>query len=136
MDMITETTTATAHEEITEIEIQEWEPDSDRAGYLRRTRRKTIGEVEKLLVSELTRMDMIDESMGVFPTVDRSQPFPEGRIACFAVTGHYVHIEVLQKSSVPRAEHSEARLIFLGKTFQGWEHAWKLAEACARLLRA
>lgn len=63
----------------------------------------------------------------------RDAVFPEHRwIACFAVTGdsegHYIHVEVVKDDS--------RELIFLGKTFQGMEHAYRIALVCARILGA
>jgi hypothetical protein len=53
-------------------------------------------------------------------------------LACFAVTGgsegHYIHVELLA---------GEERIpLFVGKTFEGMPHAWKVAMACAEALGA
>ena len=114
------------------IEIEEYEPVPDKPGYCRVARRKTIKDVHRLLKAELA--SQIDEYFDVFPTLNPEEPFPKGRIACFAVTGanegHYIHVEVIHRDT------REATLLFLGKTFAGWDHAWKMTETCARLLGA
>jgi len=54
-------------------------------------------------------------------------------IACYAVTGnsegHYIHVDLIRTG--------ETRdLVFLGKTFQGMQHAQLIAAKCAELLGA
>lgn len=54
-------------------------------------------------------------------------------IACYAVTGgsegHYIHVDVI------RTDQSRD-MVFLGKTFQGMEHAQKMAARLAEELGA
>lgn len=54
-------------------------------------------------------------------------------IACYAVQGScegwYYHVDLVG-GNIGR------RCIFLGKTFLGWDHAWKAAKRCAELLGA
>lgn len=57
-------------------------------------------------------------------------PLNAYRIACFAVTGgsegHYIHVESLSQSG--------NECLILGKTFLGYDHALKLANALAKIL--
>ena len=76
------------------------------------------------------------------------QPWPKYRwIACYAVIGsnegHYVHIDVVYKDNDvivdPHGKNQEVscqRMMFLGKTFAGFDKAWDIARACARHLAA
>lgn len=54
-------------------------------------------------------------------------------IACYAVTGgsegHYIHVDLIYYDK-------RRDLVFLGKTFQGMEHAQKIAAKCADELGA
>lgn len=54
-------------------------------------------------------------------------------IACYAVTGnsegHYVHVDLI-------GSEGQRRLVFLCKTFEGMDHAYKIAQRCAELLGA
>ena len=119
------------------IDPEVWicDPEPSREGFLKRTRRKSIGEVyDQVLAITGQEPEGADEGLSLFPGVDRDQPWPEGRIACFAVTGSnegdYVHVEVIRNSD--RVRHAE--LLFLGKTFSGPDSAWTLARRLACIL--
>lgn len=61
-------------------------------------------------------------------------PFPQrAQVACFAVTGasegHYIHIGAILRGG-------QLQSLYLGKTFQGWDFAWRVARACAEALGA
>ena len=117
----------------TTIETQVWEPDTERPGYLRLVRVKTVDQVYAEIRAALGEdfPPGCTEGLGVFPTVERGTPWPEGRIAVFVVTGgsegHYTHVEV-------RTLDGESHLLLLGKTFDGFDAAWGFAKRLARLL--
>jgi hypothetical protein len=54
-------------------------------------------------------------------------------ISCYVVTGasegHYIHIDFIM-------DDQSRRSVMLGKTFEGWDHAWTVAKRCAELLGA
>lgn len=115
--------------------------DPARPGYLMVPRRKTVNEVCGEILALLSHdagdgfavVDGADDSFGVFPAIDGTRPWPEGRITVFAVTGssegHYVHVEV-------QAGDGRAELLLLGKGFGGADAAWTLARQLAGILRA
>lgn len=118
------------------IDTEVWEPDADRPGFLRRVRTKTIAEVfdelrAALPLDEYGCMDGCNEYLSVPLTTASTQPWPEGRIAVFPVTGgnegHYTHVEVIHHT------HGST-LVILGKTFDGWDNAWDFAKRVARVL--
>jgi len=126
------------------IETQVWEPDEDRPGYLKLIRSKTVGEVFAEITATLDRDEWgyvttpgWDEYFNISGDADR--PFPQGRLVVFPVTGgsegHYIHVEVLdtidEKGWVPERNHE---LVYLGKTFQGWDAAWTAAKDLAARL--
>jgi len=104
--------------------------------------KRTVGEVHKQLVERLG--DMIDEYFHVANRYDKSPGFnitaesdwPEQGakwIACYAVTGsnegHYIHVDCVYNDQT-------RDMIFLGKTFQGMDHAQRIACICAEELGA
>jgi hypothetical protein len=111
-----------------------WQPDPDRAGYLRYVCQRTIREV----VADLRRV------LGEYPVGgeeyftaskygrrgEEITDWPKGRIAVFAVRGSnegdYVHIEVIHEG--------ESTIVALAKTFQGRDAAWTFARHVADLL--
>lgn len=122
------------------VETQVWEPDTERPGYLRLVRPKTVREVyEELLAIVGTRSDYgnsvdvqgAEEYFSVSIAAGEDGPWPDGRVVVFAVTGgsegHYTHVEVLD---CERQHHC----LILGKTFQGFDAAWDLAKRLARIL--
>ena len=106
------------------IALQIWKPRPDGSGYLDLERTRTVGEVH----------DMIRERVGDYPyggeeyfnvALDTGvdEPWPEGRLVCFAVVGSsegdYVHVETHVGNI--------RKLVFLGKTFDGPTAAWAFA---------
>jgi hypothetical protein len=119
------------------IEIAVYEPD-EKPGYLRYVGNRTIQQIFDELEERLKAENCYpDEYFDIsFTNKERSaeQEFPLYRwIACFPVPGsnegHYIHVEVI-------SPEGEREIIFLGKTFQGFEFAAKVAMACAKHLGA
>jgi len=77
----------------------------------------------------------------VFPTINRSARWPEGRIKVFVVTGGseglYIHVEV--ETSVPYSE-PKTELLLIGKTCScdeaKWYECWISAARIAKMLGA
>jgi len=116
------------------IDIEVWEPNPEKPGYLRFVRMKTVQEVFDELEARLKTDKLLpDEYFTISPEYDRcpemETPKDWWRIACFAVKGvnegHYVHIGIIRAGG-------EYRDLFLGKTFQGLDYALKVAGACTR----
>lgn len=83
---------------------------------------------------------LIDEYFDIDPEVRRNGfcgllQWPDNIhwIACYAVTGgsegHYIHIDLIDRDG-------NRTLTFLGKTFQGMQHARCIADRCADELGA
>jgi len=79
--------------------------------------------------------DMVDEYFNLATPSLTKEKWPRfvKWIACYAVTGasegHYVHVDLIY--------HDNSRqLVFLGKTFQGMQHAQAIAAKCAEELGA
>ena len=125
------------------IEIEIWEPNPDKPGYLRKNRVKTTREVYNELYAILNAEELIDEyfNLDIEIRYNKSAVEPEFPpykwIACYAVTGgsegHYIHIDCINRGDSPDSKPT-ATNVFLGKTFQGMEHAQKIAARCAELL--
>ena len=103
------------------------------------------------LNKELTDEGLIDEYFDLALWLEHDTSTQEGRdradeplprnirwVACWAVTGGsegwYIHIEF---DGANRDTGKSERILFaLGKTFLGWDHAWKIAKRAAELLGA
>lgn len=116
------------------IDINIWEPMPDKPGYVRdlgpRSRKAIFEELEDRLIAASA---LPEEYFGLAALSNPSTAFPEHHwIACFPVTGdsegHYIHVEAIN--------HNSRELVFLGKTFQGFDFAAKCAVECARALGA
>lgn len=124
------------------IDIEVWEPNPEKPGYLRFVRMKTIQEVFDELKARLEADGLLpDEYFMVsseYRLSDRYRgkkldeiPVPEKywRVVCFAVKGtsegHYIHVGVIQAGG-------QYQDLFLGKTFQGLDFALKVANACTK----
>ena len=131
------------------IDIELWKPHPDKPGFVVVDRVKTVQEVFDELVAKLEEEKLIDEYFTISSTIkygrddelNRDKPFPDYRwIASYAVTGgnegHYIHIDVINHVKGSTALHNTALSVFVGKTFQGMEHAQNLASRCAELLGA
>lgn len=109
------------------IETSVWEADGE-TGYLKRVRRKTIGEVYEELIGIVGREGPgHDEYLSMSIHGDSAAEWPDGEIVCFSVNGSsegdYTHVEVHMGS--------ERRLMFLGKTFDGRDASWAFARQLA-----
>lgn len=117
----------------TTIATQIWEQDPEKpAGYQRLARTKTIGEVYQEIRDVVGEFpEGCNEYFSVSPMLPADTLWPEGRITVYPVTGdsegHYIHVDV----NGSRGEH---QMIFLGKTFDGWDAAWSFAKKLAELL--
>lgn len=112
----------------------------DTDGYVHTIRRKTVKEVYEELRARLEFEGMLpDEYFAISTLIEYekedgiNKPFPDFRlIACYPVTGgnegHYIHVDAIKDG--------KCELIFVGKTFQGFERACEIANACARHLGA
>jgi len=126
------------------ITLQYWEPNPDKPGYLRHVGNPTYREVYRELYKALENEGLIDEyfsnqyDTGMSPGKDKSDtPIPNFRwVACWAVVGgsegHYIHVELVYPDDAHKHFIHEA--FALGKTFQGWDHAWTIARRCAELM--
>lgn len=122
------------------IEIEVYKPVEGRPGYSEYSHSRTRIEVLMELNKRLQRkakdlgLELDDGPFSVFAR-DRDLPWPRYRwIAVFAVTGgsegHYVHVEAINNNENTR------ELIYLLKTFQGLEHAYRIAAIAAKELDA
>ncbi len=108
-----------------------------------RVRYKTVEEVRRELVERLKvesdGYECPDDFLKLDDAFDRWDTFPNPNrlkhIACYVVTGkraiegHYIRIEVVTKED----DHV---LLYCGSTIWGFEHACRVANACARHLGA
>ena len=106
-----------------------------------RVRYKTVEEVRKELIIRLNAesegYEYPDDFLKLDDVFDRWDQFPNRlkHIACYVVTGkrenegHYIRIEVVTKED----DHV---LLYCGSTIWGFEHACRVANACARHLGA
>lgn len=135
------------------IEIERWVPNPERPGYLKyagnRTKREVFTELKDRLEQDGLSPDEYFLISGDLSIVDNGkEPFPEGYrwIACYPVTGrsegHYIHVDVMVSHerhrdpfSLPET-YEERNLVFLGKTFKGFDFAARVAAACAKHLGA
>jgi hypothetical protein len=124
------------------IEVEVWEPNPDKPGYLRFVRMKTVQEVYDELKARLEADDLLPDDYFQISSDFRYSdeyrgkkldeiPLPRHywRIVSFAVRGssegYYVHIGTIFSSG-------KYQDLFLGKSFQGMEYALKVAAACTR----
>ena len=111
------------------IELEEWEPTGD--GMLRYVQGQLISEIAKELAPHINHL--VDEYFSTDHEM-KGKRWPKNVrwVACYAVTGgsegHYIHIDAIFDG--------QRQMIFLGKTFQGMQHAQKIANLCANLLGA
>ena len=107
---------------------------------------KTLDGLIKELNGRLTQEGLVDEYFGrcTYPRnhkiwTTKTEDLRFRWIVCFAVTGtsegHYIHIDLYldgygEDGGAPNFH------VALGKTFQGFDHAWKIAKRCAELLGA
>lgn len=121
------------------IQLEIWKKHPEKEGYLMYDRSKTYGEVREELRERLEAEGMIDEGLSTTVKPEIRVPHPYRWIACFAVTGtnegHYVHVEIFQSGVDEHHKHT-GELVFLTKTFGGFERAQAIASACARHLGA
>lgn len=124
------------------IEIAKYEPIQEKPGYERfignRTVREIVAELAERLKNDDCYPDEYFQCSGDF-MFDDNKEFPTYRtLACFPVTGssegHYIHIDAF----VFREDLAMHQCIpvCLGKTFQGFDFAAKVAAACAKHLGA
>lgn len=132
------------------------EPVPDKPGYIRQAAGRTLGEIHHDVTESLGEMvdeyfsgprDWRSEELGP------SDQWPENVrwVACYAVTGGsegwYIHIDLIRELDLPPETDAfgaakrprsvkTASTIMLGKTFQGMEHAQKIAAKVAQLLGA
>lgn len=125
------------------VDTEVWEPDTDRPGFLRRVRTKTVDEVWVELAAALGYTSDegcygAEEYMNVCTSVPAKQPWPEGRIVVYPVTGgnegHYIHVAVIHPGHPRQVPRLEVDTLILAKTFAGWDAAWDFAKRAARIL--
>ncbi len=131
------------------IEIHKYEPNPENPPYLRYAGNRTVGEVFEELQGRLKAEGLLPEEYFdlVYSSVTRGarpEPraeFPDCRtIACYPVTGrsegYYIHVDALVARHGKEGFFIEAVPLFLGKTFQGFDFAAAVANACAKHLGA
>lgn len=109
------------------------EPIPEKPGYVRELPRGA-GEILRELNARLDAEGLRPDEYGFsVHGNDPMWPIHYAWVACYAVTGgnegHYIHIDAITKEGT-------RRLMSLGKTFQGMDHALLIANACARHLGA
>ena len=131
---------------IAPIEIHRYDPDPNNPPFLKYAGTRPVGEVYRELEQRLEAEGLLpDEYFDlVYPDLikkDPSAPFPEyRRLACYAVTGdsegYYVHVDAIIADRNVYPPSVRLVPVFLGKTFQGMDFAYRAAAACARHLGA
>ena len=113
-------------------------------GYIVNEQPKTMDEVYKWVCEELRKRDpepneyrrygIIDEYFSAFyeHTERKLWPLDHAWLAVFAVTGgsegHYIHVEAIWR------DDNRRELLFLGKTFQGMDHALEIVKVLCKIL--
>lgn len=107
---------------------------------------RSIKEIGRELIAALHAYENLIDEYFTIASNSPTHPMPGHRlnilsnwpddvhwIACYAVRGssegHYIHVDLI------RTDESRD-LVFLGKTFQGMQHAQLIAARCAELLDA
>jgi len=111
-------------------------------GYLASLGCESVESVYRQIEERLRDAGMIDEYFSLDYDVKRrpNEPWPASAlwVVAFPVVGgsegHYIHVEALWSPDGPSDLYGKRRLLMLGKTFQGWDHAWKMAMFIAQLL--
>jgi hypothetical protein len=100
----------------------------------------TVADVCRQLRAVLDEDDLIDEYFSL--SIETDQTFVSlvqdyRWIACYAVTGgsegHYIHVDLID--GYDGDYNGKAQHLITGKTFLGLDHALKIANRCAELLR-
>ena len=122
--------------DITPVQIEIWEPDPENPDCLRYAGNRLITDVYLDLCKRLKKNDTFpEEFFQIGYAFSRNpSPFPKFvTLACYAVTGpldgHYVYVDALDQEGGRQA-------LFIGKTLQGMDFAYKVACACAKHLGA
>ena len=104
---------------------------------------KDIAEdIRKILKAE----DLLDDSFGLASPISMGDAYKTKRwpdtyrwVSVFPVTGssegHYLHVEIISQAK-QAGENGPRDLVFLGKTFMGWDYVWRQAKRVAELLEA
>jgi hypothetical protein len=125
----------------TTIDTDVWEPDTERPGYLKHVRQRTVGEVYDDLQAALGIRqsgpdfhlpDGCNEYFSLM--VPRGTDWPRNhRTVAYAVTGGsegwYVHVSTIDYNGT-----GGHQTLILGKTFDGWDEAWGFAKKLGELL--
>jgi hypothetical protein len=89
--------------------------------------------------------NLLDDTFGLAPLIGmdseqyRNRRWPDRYqwISVFPVTGgsegHYLHVEIITPPKEARGQ-GPREMVFLGKTFMGWDYAWRQAKRVAELL--
>lgn len=107
---------------------------------------RLLKDIAKDIKDILHQEGLLDEYFGVAPSISMSPEnntrlWPERYqwVSVFPVQGssegRYVHVEII----TPSPNHSKdgpRELIFLGKTFHGFDHSWEISKRVAQLLGA
>jgi len=114
-------------------------PEGKPTGYLRRVGTRSLSDILEDLIKKLREDYKELDYFGFSSAIERKDreqvTWPEKWrwIACYAVTGgsegHYIHVEVVLSDDT-------RILVFIGKTFQGMAHAFRIANKCAMFLGA
>lgn len=130
------------------IQLGDWRKVLDEhgkpTGQLQRVKNRRLDEVARDLRDALEKDDLIDEYFHGPGTGEEHRRVPNHYVcvASYAVTGgsegHYIHVEFQYRPADGWNRNGPlmVRRVALGKTFKGWEHAWKIAAKCAELLGA
>jgi len=142
------------------VQLDVWcqivDSEGNATGLLRRARGRKVVDIARDLKAILEAEGLVDESFGLYigwqhEHAKSGVPYWQGGcdevewpndyrwIACYAVMGdsegHYIHIELVRQGK-GCDDPDTHELVFLGKTFQGLDHAYALAKRTAELLGA
>jgi hypothetical protein len=121
------------------IEVEVWEPNPEKPGYLKQVGTRTIEEVFEQVKARIPKdlMDHMDYFM--YSSRDGKNEMPCGRwISAYPVIGdnegHYVHVDVIAIYDPKTGQQTKEREhIYTAKTFDGFDTAAEFATLISRM---